>query len=74
MADDPIPFVLAGKVVSWDPATRVLHIGLDRLDVAPGVDTTFLTPSESVTVTGYRAGHPSGLGVVTGILDPRPRF
>ena len=75
MADDgSIPFVFAGKVVTWDPATRVLYIGSTPLTVAPDVDTTLLTPSQPVTVSGYRPAHPDGPWVVTKIQAYQPGF
>lgn len=72
--DDPTPFVLAGKVVTWDPATRVLYIGIAHLNVAPDVDTSLLTPSQPVTVSGDRLSHPDGPWMVTKIQTYRPTF
>jgi len=72
--DDPIPFVLAGKVVTWDPANRVLYVGSTRLNVAPDVDTSLLTPSQPVTVNGNRPSHPNGPWIVTNIQTYRPTF
>jgi hypothetical protein len=72
--DDSIPFAIAGKVVTWDPANRVLYVGSARLTVAPGVDTALLTPSQPVTVTGYRPPHPDGSWVVTKIQVYQPGF
>lgn len=74
MADDPIPFVLAGTVVSWDPAHRVLYVGSARLDVAPGVGVEALVPSQRVTVTGHRPKQDGGRWVVTKIEAHRPGF
>jgi hypothetical protein len=46
MANDPLPFALAGAVVSWDPAARVLYIGSARLEVAAGVAVEALVPKQ----------------------------
>jgi hypothetical protein len=54
MADDPIPFVLAGIVVSWDPVPRVLYVGSARLEVAPGVGVEILVPTQ-----GHGHGPPT---------------
>ena len=74
MADDPIPFVLAGIVVSWDPVPRVLYVGSARLEVAPGVGVEILVPRQRVTVTGHRPKHDGGPWVVTKIEAHRPGF
>jgi hypothetical protein len=74
MADDPIPFVLAGTVESWNPIARVLYIGGTCLDVAPGVAVESLVPEQRVTVTGYQSKHTTGPWVVTKIQARRPGF
>ena len=74
MADDPIPFVLAGTVVSWDSAPRVLYVGSARLEVAPGVGDELIVPGQRVTVTGHRPKRGGGLWVVTKIEAHRPGF
>jgi hypothetical protein len=71
---DPIPFVLAGVVVSWDPVPRILYVGSARLDVAPGVGVGALVPSQRVTVTGHRPRQDGGPWVVTKIEAHRPGF
>ena len=72
---DPIPFVLAGVVVSWDPVPRILYVGSARLDVAPGVGVGALVPSQRVTVTGHRPKQDGGgPWVVTKIEAHRPGF
>jgi hypothetical protein len=45
MADERILFALAGEVHSWDPITRVLHMGNTRLEIAPGVAVEALVPN-----------------------------
>jgi hypothetical protein len=74
MADDPTPFVLAGTVVSWDPAARVVYVGSARLEVAPGVAVEVLVPKQRVTVSGHRPKHDGGPWVVTKIEAHRPGF
>jgi hypothetical protein len=74
MANDPIPFVLAGAVVSWDPAARVLYIGSARLEVASDVAVQALVPKQRVAVTGHRPKHDGGPWVVTKIEVHRPGF
>jgi hypothetical protein len=74
MTDDPIPFVLAGEVQSWDPITRVLYVGQTRLDVAPDVAVEALVPKQSVTVTCYRSKHGAGSWVVLEIKAYRLGF
>ncbi len=74
MADDPIPFVLAAEVESWDPATRVLYVGQIRLEVAPDVVVEILVPKQSVMVTAYRSKSYGGPWVVTGIQVYPPGF
>jgi hypothetical protein len=74
MADDSIPFALAGKVVTWDPTNRVLYVGSTRLEVAPGVGVEILVPTQRVTVTGHRPKHDGGPWVVTKIEEHRPGF
>jgi hypothetical protein len=74
VADDPIAFVLAGTVVSWDPVPRILYVGSARLDVAPGVGVEALVPSQRVTVTGHRPKQDGGRWVVTKIEAHRPGF
>ena len=44
MGDDAgIPFVLVGVVTSWDPRSRVLYVGHERLHLPPSVPTPLLT-------------------------------
>ena len=75
MADDPVPFVLAGTVVSWDPVPRILYVGSARLKVAPGLSVEALVPRQRVTVTGHRPKQDSsGPWVVTKIEPHRPGF
>ena len=74
MANDPIHFALAGTVVSWDPAGRVLYIGSARLEVAAGVAVEALVSKQRVTVTGHRPKHDGGPCVVTAIEVHRPGF
>ena len=57
---NPIPFVLAGVVVSWDPVPRILYVGSARLVVAPGVGVEALVPSQRVTVTGHKSKQDGG--------------
>jgi hypothetical protein len=70
--DDPISFVLAGKVEFWDPDARVLYVGRTRLEVAPGVAVETLVPKQFVTGTGHRSKHNSGAWVVTGLRSCLP--
>ena len=74
MADDPIPFVLAGSVVSWDPVPRVLYVGSARLQLAPGLAVEALVPTQRVAVTGHRPRHDVGPWVVTKIEAHRLGF
>ena len=74
MADDQIPFVLAGTVVSWDPVPRVLYVGSARLEVTAGLSVEALVPKQRVTVTGHRPKHDGGPWVVTKIETHRPGF
>ncbi len=74
MADDLIPFVLAGQVQLWNPDTRVLYVGRTRLEVSPDVAVEMLVPNQSVTVSGYRSRHTNGPWVVTGLQIHRPGF
>jgi hypothetical protein len=74
MADDQIPFVLAGTVVSWDFVPRVLYVGSARLEVARGVGDGLLVPRQRVTVTGHRPKQDGGPWVVTKIEAHRPGF
>jgi hypothetical protein len=54
MSDGPdTPFVLAGKLVDWDPVTRVLQIGGEEFAVRPGVPVHDMLPGRSVTISGY---------------------
>jgi len=73
MADDSIPFVLAGQVEAWDPLARVLYVGDTRLEVAPGVPVNVVV-QDRVAVTGHRSKHPAGPWVVTSIRAHRPGF
>jgi hypothetical protein len=72
--DDPIPFVLTGKVEFWDPTTRVLYVGRTRLEVAPGVAVETLVSEQFVSVSGHRSKHNNGPWVVTGLRMQRPGF
>jgi hypothetical protein len=74
MGDDPVPFTLAGTIVSWNAETRVLYIGGARLEVAPGAAVGLLIPGQAVTVTGYRAKREGGSWVVTEIRTSRTGF
>jgi hypothetical protein len=71
---DPVPFVMAGHVHSWDPATRVAYIGGARLEISLGVAAEAFVPNQSVTVSGYRSKHKSGPWLVTEILPIQPGF
>ena len=70
----PIPFVLAGVVVSWGPVPRILYVGSARLAVAPGVSVEALVLSQRVTITGHQSKQDGGPWVVTKIEAHRPRF
>ena len=74
MADDQIPFALAGIVVTWDSVRRILYVGSTRLEVALGVGDEVLVPRQRVTVTGHRPKHDGGPWVVTKIEAHRPGF
>ena len=74
MADDPVPFVLAGTVVSWDPVPRILYVGSARLEVAPGLSVEALVSGQRVTVTGHRPKQQGGPWVVTKVETHRPGF
>jgi hypothetical protein len=72
VADDGIPFTLAGQVAWWDPATRVLYVGSQRLSVPPSAPADFLTRDLSVTITGRRPREESATWTVTEIQPHQP--
>jgi len=65
---------MAGAVDSFDPSSRVLHMGGKRLDVSPGVATDLLIPRQLVTVSGHRSAYEFGPWVVTEIERRGLRF
>ena len=74
LGDDGIPFVLVGPVTSWDPITRVLWVGGQRLHVPPSVPVQLLTDQLSVTIVGHRPRAGAEPWSVTEIRRHEPGF
>ncbi len=70
----PIPFGLAGVVTSWNPVSRMLHIGGQCLHVPSSVAAAGLAPNVSVTVTGHRPAGGSAPWTVTEVRPHQPGF
>jgi hypothetical protein len=74
MADNGVPFVLAGTVTSWDSVARVLDVGDQRCRVAAAVLVPRIAPGVSVTVAGRRPAIGSELWTITEIRLHEPKF